>query len=301
MNMAETGNKTICVEGGVKLRGIKLIDAAWKDATSMVVQDEDYRMFMANEGKTSGKGLSQKKVIAKERSEERRRARSYSDAFRSGNLLKENTQQYEGFIPQKRARHRPPKTASASNPTQEDRSSRGVGGRGRGRGKGKRKAKVPVVLAQAEHNTSDSAYDSDSRDTSGNIAQSQQKRKVGRNPPTVTFIWGRVTRCYGCKILFDKSRMDPPHDMVFKMLWKRDMPDGEGGWKQKWFEEPTYYHFEDLACLRNIRSTVEISDLYIQDHTFNSLTAGHIRLLKQNGYWDSLLINRALKAQGLYQ
>jgi hypothetical protein len=257
MNEAETGQTTLKLPYLVKL-----VDAAWLDTTTMVCQEEDYRLFMENQGVTSGRGLNQRQRIERERKAEKRRAQSYSEAYRQGDMYKEsNPRQAAGadFIASKNAKHKVPKRFPRKNPIQ-----------GRSTSKGRK-------------NTS-------------NCAQPPTTPTLIDNPPTITFIGGLVSRCYGCKILFDKSRMQPPRDMVFRMKTYRNRPDGHGGWVKNNYLSNAYFHLGDMGCLRNERPSLRSTDVYMENCTYSILPQSHKAYLQQLGYWDTVQTNRLLRS-----
>ena len=70
-------------------------------------------MFTENKAKDPGRGSSQKQVLARECHAMKRRAKSYSEALRYGQIFKEaNIDDHDDIILSKNARHKIPKRFS---------------------------------------------------------------------------------------------------------------------------------------------------------------------------------------------
>ena len=90
-----------------------LIDAAYKDCTQMMRQDESYRAYIGNISKEIGKGLNICQIQECDRRAQGERAKRYADAFMHGDVNAETDEEDPAgkenvFIPTDAARHRVP-------------------------------------------------------------------------------------------------------------------------------------------------------------------------------------------------
>lgn len=282
LNMAETGHSAM--SGG---KNLWLSAAAFKDTVQTIVQDKKYTKFCTNiNAKVAGKGPTLLQRKKKERNTERKYIDECCDALESGNISDiEDENNIEGdpakyFAPNMKAKHRVPEVFSSSNPTQSQRDTRA-----------KKKLRKP-----------DFVYDDDSdteQEIEDDIVPVNIERRVQReNWPTLVPIFDKVTRCYGCQMLFeDKLRRDP-HNLVFKYKLKRKYKNQAGKEVQQKTANPAYFHARDLGCLRCISELeeIELSEIYIDNKTFMSLTSTQIHHLKKINFFQHLKRNRqALK------
>ena len=122
LNLAESG------QSGMKPKTRKklcLIDAAYKDHSQMMNQDEMYKAYIGNISKEIGKGLNIRQIQERDRRAQEDRARRYADALLRGdvNAKTDDEENSEGFIPMDSARHRAPRYHSKKNPTEKRKKS----------------------------------------------------------------------------------------------------------------------------------------------------------------------------------
>ena len=120
LNLVESG------QSGMKPKTRKkmcFIDAAYKDCTQMMRQDESYRAYIGNISKEIGKGLNIRQIQERNRRAQEERAKRYTDALMRGDVNAETDEEDPAgkehvFIPTDAARHRVPKVHSKKNRTQ---------------------------------------------------------------------------------------------------------------------------------------------------------------------------------------
>ncbi len=78
VNLAEMGNA-----GWTKRNSSKIVRAAFEDAASMVLQNVQIRLFLSNEGKSSGRGPTEEERNRCEHKQQRREAAGYIDVLDS--------------------------------------------------------------------------------------------------------------------------------------------------------------------------------------------------------------------------
>ena len=61
--------------------------------------------------------------------------------------------------------------------------------------------------------------------------------------------------------------------------------------------QPTYYHAEDVACIRMQKKSVQKDDIYCGNFYFACLTPAHVKVLKQHGYWEHIKANRSTEKE----
>ena len=101
LNMAEIGHSTL-----KKKKTLALVDAAWEDVCTAIMQEQEHTAFLAGRVHSSGKGPSSTQLGEKSKIEQMKRSRAYQEAFKEGRV---QIGEEEGghFIPAKKARHRP--------------------------------------------------------------------------------------------------------------------------------------------------------------------------------------------------
>ena len=104
VNMAEIGHSTL-----KRVKPLALVDAAWDGVCSMVMREQEHTKFLEGRSYSFGKGPSVADVAEKEKKAQRKRSRTYQEAFKE-NLL-QTCDEDPLFLPNKRARHREPETA----------------------------------------------------------------------------------------------------------------------------------------------------------------------------------------------
>ena len=247
VNMAEIGHSTL-----KRVKPLALIDAAWDDVCSMVMQDQEHTKFLEGRSYSFGKGPSVADVAEKEKKAQRKRSRTYQEAFKE-NLL----QTCDGdplFLPNKRARHREPETA----------------------------------VDGVEGNPLQPIQPSDSANAATQPTASQPKKFGSQdNPPLLASLQGfKITTCFGCKNKFAASQKNPPDDLIIKLQVKRDRLINNKwvpGWKTSW----GYFHLS-LNCIKLVKSYLEVEDIYIPNDIRENLTADYVQKLQKMGWWEKM-------------
>ena len=99
LNLAEIGHSTL-----KKKKPLTLVDAAWEDVCTAILQEQEHRAFLQGMSR-SGKGPSATELATKSKKQQMKRSKDYQRAFknREFNLTEEGGH----FVPHKRAKHRP--------------------------------------------------------------------------------------------------------------------------------------------------------------------------------------------------
>ena len=247
VNMAEIGHSTL-----KRVKPLALVDAAWDDVCSMVMQEQEHTKFLEGRSYSFGKGPSVADVAEKEKKAQRKRSRTYQEAFKE-NLL-QTCDEDPLFLPNKRARHREP-----------ERAVHGVEGN-------------PLQPIQPSGSANAATQPTAS-----------QPKKLGSqdNPPLLAFLQGfKITTCFGCKKKFAASQKNPPDDLIIKLQVKRDRLINNNwvpGWKTSW----GYFHLS-LNCIKLVKSYLEVEDIYIPNNIRENLTADHVQKLQKMGWWEKM-------------
>ena len=96
--------------------------AAFEDIADFIIQENNYRSFIANTGKTVGKGPTQFTKRQRERRAQKKYIESACDAILTTDLraeVEKHTDPDAGFIPSNASKHRVPKEFSTKNPVQK--------------------------------------------------------------------------------------------------------------------------------------------------------------------------------------
>ena len=249
VNMAEIGHSTL-----KRKKPLALVDACWEDVCTTILQEQEHTQFLAGRGFSFGKGPTQGDKSRRERREQMKRAREYSQAFNERVI--NITEEFGGpLIPDKRARHR--------QPDQQ------------------------VFTVQGHVQEGDTENENPNPTIYPPISNMGRALGLNDNPPLLAFLQGfKISVCYGCKNKFGPSLKQPPNDLIVKMQVKRDRLVNNKwipGWKKSW----AYFHLA-LGCLKIEKSVLEIEDIYIPNDIRDSLTPGHISKLRSMGWWDKL-------------
>ena len=275
LNLAESGQSGMKPKTRKKLR---LIDAAYKDCSQMMRQDEMYKAYIGNISKEIGKGLNIRQIQERDRRAQEERAKKYADALLRGDVNaetdnEENSGQENIFIPTDAARHRAPRVHSKRNPTEKK--------------KGRR--------SQEEEYMSDAS--SIHSDELEEVPQFVDDDFVGSVRATkLVFINNTIKRCYGCGQPFQHSKMVSPRNLVFSKKTRRLRPDGKGGQIKNKIATNAFFCACDMACIELEFPKVQKKHIYMGNLTFRDLTPSHKKFLKLKGYWDAIIANRRLKA-----
>ena len=111
LNLAEIGHSTL-----KRNRPLFLVDAAWEDVCSMIIQEEEFTKFLEDRAKSMGRGPSTASQAAKDKMAQSKRAKEYVQSFKENNFTIGNRE--DVFIPAKKAKHKAPNNFSSSNPLQ---------------------------------------------------------------------------------------------------------------------------------------------------------------------------------------
>ena len=193
-------NLTASGQSGMKpktRKKMQLIDAAYKDCSQMLWQDETYRAYIGNISKEIGKGLNMQQIQERDRRAQEERAKAYSHALFTGDVNAETDDEdgNQPCLPQDRAKHKAPRTYSWKNPTQRKKSKRVEG---------------------EDENVFDSDLSSIHEDECEEVPtfidedyiRSVRATKIIRLNPT-------ICKCYTCNYYFEHQKMKPPMDLVF--------------------------------------------------------------------------------------
>ena len=95
--------------------------------------------------------------------------------------------------------------------------------------------------------------------------------------------------------------MIPPNNMLFRMKTYRKYTRKFDGIRVKnTYKSNAYYCLETLECVCRVNKGAHKNQIYMSNFYFRSLTPGHVAILKELGYWDHILANRAhVTADGL--
>ena len=232
---------------------LALVDAAWEDVCTMVMQEQEHTKFLEGRSYSYEKGPSQGQIALKEKQKQRKRSREYQQAFEENMVTATNTDDF--YLPNKKARHTQPTgrvfnlQGSALQEVQEQVQPQS----GPVQAQGQNPQRQPVVQAQ----------------------------------PLLAFLAGfNIRSCYGCKGKFGPQNRETPLDLILKVKVKRDrLIKGQWlpGWKYSW----GYFHL-DLNCVKLICPTVEINDIYVPNDVRDQLTPQHIQMLQKKGWWAKM-------------
>ena len=107
VNLAEIGYSTL-----KRAKPIALVDAAWEDTCTMILQEQEHTKFLAGRCYSSRKGSSAGSIAENEKRQQIRRSRYYQRAFIEQNY--DMADEDRMFLPGKRAKHRHPELPAAT-------------------------------------------------------------------------------------------------------------------------------------------------------------------------------------------
>ena len=276
LNLAEVGHRKL-IEG----KRMSLTVCAWKDITAFIIQERDYIAFINNTSKVAGRGLNLFMQRRKDIREERRFIFQACDALERGDITLEDPALKETFVPNKRAKHRAPKSYTSGNPTQKRKSTPAAAGR-----PPKRKRRD----MQEDLSSSESDDEGGNSDT---VPTHLEKIHLKKNPPTLVFNVGRTKICSGCEIYYEKKEKREPLNLVFKFNMKRSWYH-KGMLHTNPYKSAAYFHARDLACLKCIPElqNINMDGIYVDNATFAGLTDKHIAYLRKINMYEHLVRNR---------
>ena len=106
----------------------------------------------------------------------------------------------------------------------------------------------------------------------------------------------RIQGCYygKCHQKWDAMFMIPPNNMLFRMKTYREYTRKADGIQVKnTYRSNACYCLETMECVRGVNKRVRRNHIYMSNFYFQCLTPGHVAILKELGYWDHILANRA--------
>ena len=242
VNLAEIGHSTL-----KRAKAIALVDTAWEDTCTMILQEQEHTAFLTGRKFSTGKGPGAGVVAEKLKRQQMKRAKEYQKAFQEKNFDLDDTDGM--FIPQKKAKHRHPDLANfrVEGITQEtERPTLGTS------------MDVDDSLFQDEEEgprrRRDDSLVPDEQEAARKSnplrpVQQMQYNFGTDNPPLLAFLHGfKITTCFGCKNKFGVNLKNPPEDLIVKMPVKRDRLINQKwvtGWKNSW----GYFHLS-VNCLK---------------------------------------------------
>ena len=274
VNMAEIGHSTL-----KRPKPLALVDAAWEDVCSMVMQEQEHTKFLEGRSYSFGKGPSQGQIALKEKKQQRKRSREYQQAFKENMMNATDSDSF--FIPNKKARHTQP-------------SGRVFNLQGSG-------LQQPNVGAVHEQGVQEQAFQEQAVQQQAVQQQAVQQQGVQQQggavqnrqtlgepaQPLLTLLAGfNIRSCYGCKGKFGAQNRDKPMDLILKLKVKRDRLI-KGKWVPGWRYSWGYFHL-DLNCVKLHFPTVEIEDIYLPNDMREQLTPEHVQLLEKKGWWTKI-------------
>ena len=160
-----------------------------------MVQDREYTGFQKNTTRLHGGSPTLLETRRKRRKAEKVFIQQCKENIEKGNIAEEIlNDQEEIFVPDKRARHKVPKTFSSANPKQKKQSKPNVQKTNNKPNQGTKKKSV-----QEQKKQKDNSEDEDS-DLEQNVQSSSAKEEaqLNANPLEIVFINGNITKCSGC-------------------------------------------------------------------------------------------------------
>ena len=286
LNLAEIGHSTL-----KRNRPLFLVDAAWEDVCSMIIQEEEFTKFLEGRGKSMGRGPSTAPQAAKDKRAQCKRVNEYVQCFKENNFTIGDGE--DVFIPAKKAKHKAPNNFSSSNPVQAAFPSNCPGSGNAAFPSsfpGTRDASLPssflgscppTALSVLQGNTPLPQLQSPyaPRPTTDSILHPD-------NPPMLCFLQGPISKCYGCGNKFADDLKIPPRDLICKFKKKRErLICGQWvpGWKMAW----CYFHL-NINCLQLGSSTIEACDVYIPRVIISQFIDIHTAYLIKSGWWHCM-------------
>ena len=244
--MAEIGHSTL-----KKKKPLALVDAAWEDVCTAIMQEQEHTAFLEGRARSSGRGPTATKLGECAKRDQMMRSKEYQQSFREGRtpIVEEGG----NFIPSKRAKHR------LAEQIGDDVQGRDVPpqptGSGQGNGNTPRRPLAPINIFNRE------------------------------NPPLLCFLAGHnIKQCYGCKNKFGTGMQTPPNDMIIKLQVIRERLVNNN-WIPRWKKSWGYFHL-NINCLKLEKTILEVEDIYIPNDTRVNLKPAHVKKLEAMGWWQ---------------
>ena len=123
-----------------------------------------------------------------------------------------------------------------------------------------------------------------------------EKALLQTEVPNIVMYYPRIQGCYygKCHHKWDAMFMIPPNNMLFRMKTYREYTRKADGIRVKnTYRSNAFNCLETMECVRGVNKRVRRNHIYMSNFYFGCLTPGHVAILKELGYWDHILANRA--------
>ena len=208
VNLVEIGHSTL-----KRPTALALVDAAWEDTCTMILQEQEHTTFLAGRKFLTGKGPGAGVVAEKLKKQQMKRSKEYQKAFQEQNFELDDTDGM--FIPKKKAKHRHPELANfeVEGTTQETETPTAGS-----------ETPTPGTSVDVDDSPVPDEQGEGPRRSNSFKSLHQMKYTFGTdNPPLLAFLHGfKITTCFGCKNKFGAGMKNPPEDIIVKMPVKRD-------------------------------------------------------------------------------
>ena len=88
--------------------------------------------------------------------------------------------------------------------------------------------------------------------------------------------------------------MIPPNNMLFRIKTYREYTRKADGVQVKnTYRSNAFYCLETMECVHRVNKGACKNHIYMSNFYFQSLTPGHVAILKEIGYWEHILANHA--------
>ena len=290
LNLAEIGHSTL-----KRKKQLMLVDAAWEDVATMMLQEQEHTLFLQGIHKSMGKGPSIAQIAVKEKSAQRKRSKDYQQSFKAGVFCISEQVGQGSFIPSKHARHRAPTTPAIQGSFQDPPPPLNSIENIHPSQNSNNPPSTSVQIQNSMGNVGTFGYlEVSGTGTLGQNPQGANRRGLTKeqadtltnNPPMLCFLHGTMARCQGCRTKFSDTMRVPPNDLLVKMsVVKPRLINGKWvpGWQKSW----GYFHL-NLSCLQRHLSFVEVEDIYVPNAVRCQVQLNHINKLKKMGWWEQM-------------
>ena len=258
-----------------------LVDAAWEDVATMMLQEQEQTLFLQGLHKSLGRGPSVAQLAVKEKTAQRKRSKDYQESFKAGvfSISEDAGQRY--FIPSKGARHRtpaantiqgsyepplpPPPPHSVENYENSQNSVICLNGPNTQNSQSQNQnfgfVQASSVFGHTSQQNHPWGLTVNSQKGSNRGLTAEQMNTLNNNPPLLCFLNGTMARCQGCRTKFTENMREPPNDLLVKMLVVKPRLIN-GNWVPGWQKSWGYFHL-NINCLQRHLSFVEVEDIYM--------------------------------------
>lgn len=270
VNLAEAGNKSFNVRGNTR----KLVDATYRDISSMMMQDKQLVHFQTQVMPVNlGRGPSSSQLATKERHQQMKRASEYGHALLNMESNQLEMDETEDFHPGRRTNFKPP-------PKKKTYDVQGS-------------STLPCysAITRAEVLKQITVVEEYFQLVIPNMGRPNWKNSPSPNPPTIKLfedISKKVSRCQGCRFDIDR-KMTLPMDMVMMMRGPRPYFTKEGEKRES--EGNLYFHCRWSCILKKYPQT-EVKEVTASDFTFTKLTTNHFRMMQGEGMLEALVSSK---------